>query len=164
MGGLLSLRLLAGLMHDLTTAEIRLQLTHVFYLRQRSGTVGPAFTFSFRPVYLLPLFLHLELSLPDIYSLFNTEVCLSCCVLFSDTMPCNLYVLPINDFTRKKWEPVGKFSFLLQSLAVLQFLSPSLSAFHQQQLQCLIYSLKDKILEKCVHKCVCPVQVYRGLL
>lgn len=54
MGGLLSLRLLAGLLYDLTTAEIRLQRTHVW--DKQSGTVGPAFillllarSLSFRP-------------------------------------------------------------------------------------------------------------------
>lgn len=34
MGGLLSLRLLAGLLYELTTAEIRLQLIHVVCFTQ----------------------------------------------------------------------------------------------------------------------------------
>lgn len=61
MGGLLFLRLLAGLLYDLTTAEIRLQLTHVFYSRQTVGNSHSCLysvllgrSFSFRPVYPRP--------------------------------------------------------------------------------------------------------------
>lgn len=123
MGGLL----LAGLLYDLTTAEILLQLTHVFYLKQTVRNSPPRF-YSLLPARSFSF--HVSLFLPG--NLLNSNLFSHLFWLLADTRLCNLYVVPMNDFTWKKWESTGKFSFLLWSLAALQYLFLS-SAFHLWQ-------------------------------
>lgn len=67
MGGLLILRLLAGLLYDLTTDKIRLQLAHVFCFRQKVRNsqfflylVLLSKLFSLHPICPPPLLLYLE--------------------------------------------------------------------------------------------------------
>ena len=54
MGGLLFVRMLAGLVHDLTTVEIRLQLTDVFCSRQTSQAHA-VLPFALHQIFLFPL-------------------------------------------------------------------------------------------------------------
>lgn len=113
--------LLTGLLHDLTSAEIRLQLIHVFCFGQ-TETAGSASIPPPSPDVSLPAISALSLSLPG--TLLSLNLASFVWPLHSDMGMCILHV-PATDFTWKKWECWKVFvlqsSAFHQSLFSLQF-------------------------------------------